>query len=114
MKCEKCSSEMIYALDGHSCSWSCPKCGWGIATSYFSPIDVDTVDYALVIKQNAAPTIEMIKCVSRVLSCNFVEAKNAIVQGTGTFRGKASDVKESAEKLVQAGLQYRIEPEFPY
>lgn len=114
MKCEKCSSEMTYVLDGHSCSWTCPKCGWGIATSYFSPMETDMKNYMISILPNPVPNIEMIKCVSKILSCNFVNARNAIVQGSGTFQGKAHEIKESAKKLDHVGLQYQIEPAFPY
>ena len=30
-------------------SITCPKCGWGAASSYYSPIVVDKTDYRIVL-----------------------------------------------------------------
>lgn len=114
MNCEKCNSEMIYTHKGHSCNWSCPSCGWGIATSYFSPMEVDITIYTLFITKNTSPTIDMIKCVSKLLTCNFVKAKDTLEQGNGACQGRSTYIKEVAEKLTHLGLHYHIEPEFPY
>lgn len=114
MNCEKCGSELIYRIQGHSCSWTCPQCGWGIATSYFAPIDLDQTEYIVRIHAVASPPIQMIKSVTRILSCNSIEARNSLVHGTAEFSGMAPIVKKYVAELESAGLQYDITPAFPY
>lgn len=114
MICEKCGHEMIYNLAGNSCSWSCPQCGWGLATSYFAPIEMDQTEYSILVQNVASPSVSMIKCVARILACNSMTARTLLQNGSCTVSGKATLIKNYISALDSAGLQYHIEPRFPY
>jgi large subunit ribosomal protein L7/L12 len=92
----------------------CPKCGWGWTTSHFEPILLDDTDYHVLLTSNSS-TITVIKMVSKIANCNYIEAhrlvENAPVE---VFSGKAVDVKPVKEKLESAGVGFNIEPKFPY
>lgn len=50
--CEKCGTVMVRDLpEGYigGMSITCPECGWGAASSYYSPIVVDKTDYRIVL-----------------------------------------------------------------
>lgn len=114
MKCEQCGSEMNYSVKDHTCCWICPGCGWGLAATYNSPIELDFTEYTISISQASAPNIHMIKCVSKLLSYNYVQAKDALEHGTGILKGTAKHIKRAAEQLSDAGITYSIQPDFPY
>ena len=53
-------------------------------------------------------------CASRDF-CNYVEAKKIIEKAPiEIFCGKAINVKIIKEKLEAAGIDFKIEPDFPY
>lgn len=114
MKCLTCGTDMICKIDGHCLSWSCPNCGDGVATSYFEPIEIDEVQFSIIIEKIVDPTKEQIKVTSQVLNVNYLTARNLLIYGNGTLTGKAMQIRESASILEQNGLSFSITPDFPY
>lgn len=114
MICEKCGSEMIYEKKDCDSTWTCPNCNWGIATSYFSPIYLDTTEYTIIISVIPDPSLEIIHFIAELLNCNFVEAKKTLKIGDIKVTRKAIDVITIEKKLKNIGLLYAINPIFPY
>ena len=114
MKCEKCNTEMIYEQKGHSCSWICPECGWCIATTYNTPLELDMIDYTLHVIPQSDSTLSKIKCISKTFSLNFLESKHALLNGSITITDNASNIFKIKEALEQVEINYHIKPNFPY
>lgn len=114
MKCEKCNTEMIYEQKGHSCSWICPKCGWGIATTYNTPLELDMIDYTLHVFAQSDSSIDKLKCISRTFHINFIESKQALTDGNISITDKATNIIGIKNELEKFNIQYQITPEFPY
>ena len=101
-------------MDFYPIGMTCPNCGWGWATTYIEHINLDESDYHVILAASDN-SLNSIKTVSEVANCNYVEAKKLIKNAPiEIFCGKAVEVKAIKEKLVAAGVNFRIEPEFPY
>ena len=93
---------------------TCPNCGWGWATTYIDPINLDEGDYHIILV-SSENSLSNIKLVSETANCNYVEAKKLIENvPVEIFCGKAVEVKAIKEKLGAANIEIKIEPEFPY
>lgn len=114
MKCEKCNTEMIYKQEEHSLLWLCPNCNWGIATTYNSPIELDTTDYTLHVISQHDLSINKIKCISKTFNCNFIKSKQSLLNGTISITDKAPNIVMIKDELDQINIKYHITPEFPY
>ena len=115
MICDKCGSEMRYEQDGHSICWVCDNCGDAIASTYFEPYETDLSNYRVLIVTPFKATISVLKLISEIANCNYVEAKKLIENApVEIFSGNAVEVKTIKEKLETANIKFRIEPEFPY
>lgn len=112
--CEKCGSEMLDFREDHTCGATCSNCGWSWATSYFTPIELDQTVYTIHIQKTQAPSLSMIRCISKLAVCNFIAAKSLLESGTAAYEGRALDIQRAAELLKAASLSYSITPDFPY
>lgn len=112
--CEKCGDEMKPLSELYPIGMTCPNCGWGWATTYIDPINLDENDYRMILV-SSENSLSNIKLVSETANCNYVEAKKLIEKApVEIFCGKAVEVKTIKEKLEAANIEIRIEPEFPY
>ena len=112
--CEICGNPMTYFQEAHTCGWMCPVCGDGVATTYIEPILSDIIDYHVILMSDDK-SLTIIKIVSKIANCNYLEAKQMIEKTpVEIFCGKAVDVKPIKEKLEAASIKIKIEPEFPY
>ena len=112
--CEKCGNEMKPLSDIYPIGMTCPNCGWGWATTYIDPINLDESDYHIILV-SGDNSLTTIKKVSETANCNFVEAKKMIEKApVEIFCGKAVAVKAVKKKLEAANIDVKIEPEFPY
>lgn len=115
MICEKCGAEMRFEQDGHSICWVCDNCGDAAASTYFEPYETDLSDYRVLLVTPIKANISVIKLVSEIANCNYVEAKKLIESApVEIFCGKAVEIKAIKGKLEAASLDFKIEPEFPY
>ena len=93
---------------------TCPNCGWGWATTYIDPINLDESDYHMILV-SSENSLSNIKLVSKTANCNYIEAKKLIENApVEIFCGKAVDVKTIKDKLETANIEIKIEPDFPY
>ena len=112
--CEKCGAEMHIVRDSYQMGMECPNCGWGWVTTYNEPIEVDYSVYHVVLDSKDS-SLANVKLVASIVNCNYLRAKRIIENAPSEiFSGKAVDVREIRDRLVQAGMAFRIEPDFPY
>ena len=112
--CEKCGAEMHIVRDSYQMGMECPNCGWGWVTTYNEPIEVDYSVYHVVLDSKDS-SLANVKLVASIVNCNYLWAKRIIENSPSEiFSGKAVDVREIRDRLVQAGVAFRIEPDFPY
>ena len=112
--CEKCGAEMHIVRDSYQMGMECPSCGWGWVTTYNEPIEVDYSVYHVVLDSKDSSLVN-VKLVASIVNCNYLRAKRIIENSPSEiFSGKAVDVREIRDRLVQAGMAFRIEPDFPY
>lgn len=111
--CEKCGAEMSSYINGSSCGMECKSCGWGWATTYRSPIEEDDTDYALTISSVSNPSLTTIKCISNILMCNFVTAKEKLKNDI-VIIGKASTIEKYIKTLISNSIIFMVSPNFPY
>lgn len=57
-KCEICGTELIVSKNGHCLSSVCPNCGYGVATTYFEPYEVDDTIYSVTFNKKDKLTLD--------------------------------------------------------
>ena len=113
MNCEKCGTQMQYFRDKSTCGWTCPKCGWGLVTTYQDPLDLDECVYTILIPPQDA-SLKAIKCISSMFSVNYIEARKKLLDGSLHASGNARFIRDKALILTGCSVEYRIEPQFPH
>ena len=100
-------------IKGSSCGMECVNCGWGWATTYIEPIKLDDKEYTLCVFPVENPSVEIIRCIAQLFSCNFLNSKKKLQQEI-IIVDKAASIFSISSKLRQNNIPYVITPEFPY
>ena len=111
--CEKCGSVMLSFKEFGSTGMKCPSCGWGWATSYQDPIDLDQNTYTLIIPVQE-PGIKQVKATASAFNINYLEARKALATGLFSVSGSAREIFSKAQTLQNNHVEIVIEPLFPY
>lgn len=112
--CEKCGEEMVYFHRYGSCGMECPKCGWGWATTYRSEIESDETNYSISIPVILNPSVDVIRFISEVLSCNFIAANEKIKTNGIQISGQAEQIQKIRKSLTELKVPFAISPDFSY
>ena len=113
--CEKCGAEMVPIDTDKPIGMKCPECGWGWVTSYIEPKLEDVTVYSIILEQGNEPGVEVLKAVSKVANCNFIQAKAMITGAPQSMtEGRAVDIERCIELLDKASVKYYIDPEWTY
>lgn len=112
--CPECGAQMYETYDKPALNLTCPKCGCKIATTRWEKIDLDRTNYKVLIMADVNPSLAHIKIISKIIGKNFIQAKEAIINGTLLFEGLAVDVKNIKNLLDNNAIKYNIIPNFPY
>ena len=113
--CEKCGTLMEIKQFGPSFSIDCPKCGWGVSTSYSDPLHSDPTIYSIFLLQGNDTTVEKVKAVNQVAHINLVKARKAMETAPiKIFEGRASDILDKIMMLDAQNIKYDITPDFPF
>ena len=116
--CEKCGTIMVRELpEGHGggMSITCPKCGWGVATSYFDPILLDQTEYQITLLEGNNTSTEVVRAVNKVAHRNLIKSRELIERAPQViFKGDAIEVHDMKEILDEEQILYKIEPDYPY
>lgn len=112
--CPQCGAELKKERFGHSVVYTCPKCGWSVATTESEPIDLDDTQYEIRLAESEPVCKETLALVSRMTGKNFIDSKK-IIENHGTiFVGEAREILKQREFLSKQGVDFVIEPDFPY
>lgn len=112
--CVKCGSELQIDRRGCAVTYTCPNCGWSIATTEWESIDLDKTQYRIRLAEGTPICKKTLSLVSRLTGKNFIESKKVIENLGVIFTGRARDILEQKSKLSKEGLAFVIEPDFPY
>jgi ribosomal protein S27AE len=95
---------------------TCPRCGWAMVATYCPPMLSDGTRYSLYVKETANPDRSLLHLLSvKVPGVGVVAAKKLITSGDVLIgSGKAPDMHRFAVSLREQGIEYRIEPDYPY
>ena len=113
-RCPECGTIMLEEYEKPALNLTCPKCGCKIATTRWEAIDIDTVDYEIIIAKHDSPTMEQIKFISKQTGENFINSKKMLIEGGNYYKGNAKVIKEKKDSLDNNNIQYSISPEYPY
>ncbi len=113
-KCPKCETKMKKNIEKFSIAWVCPKCGYGEAITTTTPIYDDNNTYSIILGENDANDISIIKALSKFTGLNFLQTKELIRTPKLIYSGKAYELLEKKEELDKAKIKYIIKPKFPY
>ena len=114
MKCEKCGADTLEYREGHSYGYTCPNCGWGLATTFYEPCETDRTQYSIVINGNET-TRAAIKVISDIAGVNFLQANKLLRQPQAiVFDGCAAEILEKKQMLIENNISFKITPDFPY
>ena len=115
MLCEKCNNEMIVQIEGHTQTMICPKCGYSIASSYFTKMELDENIYKITLFQEKDITLAKIKTISKIFEVNFLSAKKILTHGqVDIFCDRALVVNAKKKELDKMNIPYSISPKFSY
>ena len=112
--CPECGAEMIVTYEKPALNLTCPKCGYGIATTQWEEIDLDDNDYEIVLKAVSNPNIEIVKTVSKLTGLNYLNSKAIVEKGGTLLKAKANEIKEKRDLLLNKNIEFEIKPFFPY
>lgn len=113
--CEKCGAEMLPIDPDKPIGMKCPECDWGWVTSYIEPKLADVTIYSIILEQGNEPDIEVIKAVSKIANCNFMQAKAMMLEAPQDLtQDRAVVIERCIELLDTASVKYSIKPDWPY
>ena len=115
MKCEKCKTEMKHYIEGHSQNIKCPKCGWGLATTYIEPIYEDNTIYSVIIERGNSVDAKSVAEIKKYTNLTNPEIINVLKNGDFVLiKQKAFEVKNIINRLNNLNVKYKVEPEFKW
>lgn len=114
MKCTKCNSEMFYKENGRTAVWTCPNCGYSLASGIVYEIDRDQQIYQLSVNPIENPDIVVMRELSKMSGLNFIQLKEVLKNGNLNWKGNAKEIKKYRDQLENSKITYTIEPNFPY
>lgn len=112
--CDKCGAELRVDRCGCAVTYTCPKCGWSVATTEWEPIDLDDTQYEIRLSEGTPVSKKILSLISAMTGKNFIDSKKIIEDCGVIFVGKARDILEKKDFLTKQGVAFVIEPDFPY
>ena len=91
--CEKCGVEMKPLSEIYPIGMTCPNCGWGWATTYIDPINLDESDYQMILV-SSENSFSNIKIISEIANCNYIDAKKKIGENNDEVMQAIDDLKK--------------------
>jgi len=113
MRCNKCDSEMKEKRSFGAIDYYCEKCGNSFTCIFSEEIELDENEYELKLEKNE-PSSNNIKIISKICNCNFIQAREIIVNNSSIFKGKAVIIMDIKNELDNNNIKYSISPSFNY
>ena len=113
--CPECGAELNARFEGSSYVLVCRTCEWGVATTWTEPIYEDETIYSFLLQADKDPSKEALSEVSKIASCNYIASKQLLSNPTEPLvHCPAPEMKQYADRLDAAKVDYVITPPFPY
>ena len=113
-KCEICGAKLIYSKKGNCLSITCPNCGYGVATSYFEPYEVDTTIYNVTLNKKDKLSTKELRLISNLIGENYLNTTSLMKEGKVSFKEECIKIVNKLIFLKHNGIEYSITPNFPY
>lgn len=115
MSCPECNGKLKSEVVGSSIVTSCSECGWSVARSHMDSMREDDTVYSLYLESGNPDNKAVLSCLSKIMGCNFLQVRKALDRGRALiFAGEAAKVREKRDLLLNEGISFSIEPDFPY
>ena len=110
--CGGCGNVMRTLDEDGGAGMVCDKCGFGWVTTRNDAMWQDETVYTVKILN--CPDSDALRVLARVSGRNYLEIKKRIEIGGMTVDGRAFEVREIVERLVESGVGFEISPPFPH
>lgn len=114
MKCNICNKEMKYFKEGQTCGWKCNSCNNIIVTTYDDGISMDDTIYTIFISPENSTVTKNIKCIAKILSCSFIEAKEILLSGQEINDLNAVQTHDILKQLQSTDIHFTTEPDYKH
>lgn len=114
MKCDICNKKMIYFKESLTCGWKCDSCGNMIVTTYDDGLDTDDSIYSILISPGNSTAAKNIKCIAKILSCSFIDAKEVLLNGKEINNLNAVNTRDFLKELQATDIIFTTTPAFKY
>jgi hypothetical protein len=113
--CERCGGPTEFRREGSTEGTYCTRCDWSVVTTYIPEILRDDTAYEIRARGGDHKNQEHVKVVAALANLNFLAARKLLEQTEPVvFKGEAVAVQRARESLVDAGMDYTINPKFPW
>lgn len=122
--CEKCGKELKTRIRGRDAILYCDEHGDMLVTTYFNEYESDHTKYDVILLPGNECNINNIKLIAKLTNTNSVNAKKLLASCNEEviFRNyhsninteDASIIREVANKLKEANIEFKITPDFPH
>lgn len=113
-KCPKCGSKMLVTWNPPGISSKCSSCDYNIASTSFHPIDCDDTIYKVALVKLDGINIETISVISKLSGLNFIQCRKIINNGEIILTGRACDINEKIDILLDKKIKIKITPPWKY
>lgn len=113
MKCKNCSNEMIRYIAGDDIEYICFVCDEKPATQIDNLIEFDPNRYIVKILTVEDFDKSMLKAISHICGCNFLEAKKILEETGKEFNPMdAIETRKLKNRLEEYKILYDISPDY--
>jgi hypothetical protein len=113
--CEACGGDIEFRREDSVQGLYCKICDSAVVTTYIPRIDIDETIYRVRVLDADFHNEDHVRIVSAISGLKFLAARRLLQQEKPLMlEGKAPNVLQARDKLVNAGLRTEISPEFNY
>ncbi|MEK7949013.1 hypothetical protein [Luteolibacter soli] len=116
-RCPDCQSPLHSFRRGACLCVECssPSCPWGAVTTFPIPIFIDHIRYSIVIPALPEATPAVLIELNKRFTHGIPVTRSLATRGElPPFEARAHEVWHEAHRLRDAGIPFRIEPDYPF
>ncbi|MBP6706145.1 MAG: hypothetical protein KA134_02535 [Achromobacter sp.] len=113
--CPDCGGRLEARREGASQGMFCTQCSWAVVTTCLPDFLRDATSYQVTVISGDVDNAEHVTAVASLAGVGAPDARKLLQTPAGlVFTGFAYEVAPMKEALAEAGLDFRIEPPFPW